>query len=134
MQIAFQVFVSFLLVVGVLWFMWRLPREGEKLYGWAPPLAFISPWAGLISLTVTILLWFLQAPDGWLPAIFLVLDPAAIGCGVLVLWIYRGAEASETVGAQRIQAKVGIVLGLLCVAVGYYYVMTHKTPFTPVGQ
>lgn len=135
MSVAIQVIVSILLVAAVLWFMWRMPRGNESLYGWAPPLALGSAWAGLAAVLLTALLWVVSVPDRWLPAVFIVLDPFAIGAGVLVLWIYRGHDASnETIEAQQVQAKVGIALGIVAVALGYVYVMTHKTPFTPVGS
>lgn len=133
MRLTLQVLASALIVAGVLVFMWRLPRRGEWLYPWAPPLALGSAWLGLLALVLTALLWVLPAPDAWLVVLFLALDPAAIAAAVLVHWIYRGAAGSETIELQRLQAKVGLTLGVLAVALGYAYVMTHKTLFTPVG-
>ena len=128
-----QLVVSTLIVAAVLWFMWRLPKS-EALFGWAPPMALVSAWAGLIAAIVSALLWVLPYPDRWVALTFLLLDPAAIACGVLVLWIYRGHDdEGHTIVLQRLQANIGIVLGLIAVTVGYVYVMTHKTPFTPVG-
>ena len=134
MSITGKVLVSALLVAGVLWFMWRLPRRGQRLFGSAPPLALGSAWAGLIAAVVSALLWWLPHPDRWVTALFLFVDPAAVAAGVLVLWIYRGwRDGGETVSAQRIQARVGIALGLLAVALGYWFVMSRKDPFTPIG-
>lgn len=134
MRLTLQILVSVLLVAAVLWFMWRLPRRSTALFGWGPPLALLSAWGGLLSLAVTGLLWVLPFPDLWLVATFLGLYPGAIAAGTLVLWIYRGhVDEQATITAQLIQAKVGIGLGLLSVVLGYVYVMTHKTPFTPVG-
>jgi len=70
--------------------------------------------------------------------VLLLLDPGSIAAGTLVFWIYRGfGQASDsqaaTVDLQRFQARVGLAMGLLAVAIGYVYVMTHKQPFTPVG-
>lgn len=89
-------------------------------------------------MTVTSMLWWVGYPDVWLVGLLLLVDPATIAAGILVLWLYRGpltAQGDEAVamGRQRQQAVVGIALGLLAVALAYVYVMTHKRPFTPVG-
>ena len=134
-----QLIVSALMVVGVLWFMWRLPsRRGEAFYGVAPALALGSVWCGLAAVAISILLWWVPFPDELLSVVFLLLDPVSIGAGVSVLWIYRGYDIGSpsyvsAVEPQRSQARMGIAMGLFAVAVGYYYVMTHKTVFTPVG-
>ena len=134
MRLPLQILASALLVAVVLWFMWKLPRRSTALFGWGPPLALLSAWCGLASLVVTGLLWVLPFPDVWLVGAFLGLYPGAIASGTLVLWIYRGhTDEQATITSQLVQAKVGIGLALLAVALGYVYVMTHKTPFTPVG-
>ena len=67
--------------------------------------------------------------------LFLVIDPFGIAAGVLTIWIYRGHGSDEqTIYLQQMQARVGITLGLIAVTIGYIYVITHKAPFTPVGQ
>ena len=135
MQLTIQVLASAALVLAVLWFMFKIPRRGDALFGWAPPMALISVWVGVAALLATVGLWWLPQPDRWLVGIFLFLDPGAIAGGTLVLWIYRGFDApGDAVAMQRLQAKVAITLGLAAVVLGYIYVMTHKTPFTPVGQ
>jgi len=135
MQLTIQVLASAILVLAVLWGMFRIPRRSDALFGWAPPMALLSVWIGVVAVFVTVGLWWLPHPDRWLAGAFLLLDPGAIAGGTLVLWIYRGFDApGEAVAMQRLQAKVAITLGLIAVAVGYIYVMTHKTPFTPVGQ
>ena len=136
MQISVQILISALIVLAVLWGMWRIPRKGDALFGAAPRMAFISTWMGLTALIASAALWALPAngADQAVVVVFLGLDPASIACGVLVLWIYRGYETHEdTIGLQRAPAWMGIILGLLAVAVGYAFVMTHKTLFTPVG-
>lgn len=134
MRVALQVAASALLVAVVLWWMWRLPRKNETLFAWAPPLGLLSAWCGVVALIGTALLWAAAQPDRWIAMLFLVIDPAAVASGTLVLWIYRDFETDlETVALQRMQAKVGIVVGIAAVALGYLFVMTHKTPFTPVG-
>ena len=132
-RVAMQVGASVLLVAVVLYFMWRMPRRGDALAGWAPPLAFMSAWSGLLAVVFSALLWVLPYPDLWVVALFLVLDPLACAAGVLVLWIHRGATASEPVDMQRLQARVGVALGAVAVAIGYVYVMTHKTIGTAPG-
>ena len=136
MQITIQILISALIVLAVLWCMWRIPRKGDALFGASPRLAFISTWTGLAALISSAALWALPAKmaDQAIVIVFLALDPASLAAGVLVLWIYRGYESHEkTIGLQRAQAWTGIVLGLTAVALGYVFVMTHKTPFTPVG-
>lgn len=127
MRLTIQVIASLVLVVAVLWAMWRWPRKDESLFAWAPPLALFSAWVGLGALAFTVVIWFVYFPDRWLPVAFLLLDPATIGAGILVLWIYRDLQTkSDTITAQRTQAWVGIILGLAAVTVGYVYVMIHK--------
>ena len=84
-RVALQVAASAALVVAVLFFMWKLPASGERFFSWAPPLALISAWAGLAAVVFSILLWWLPAKDVWVTGILLVLDPAALCAGVLVL-------------------------------------------------
>ncbi len=134
MPVWLQVTASFLLVGAVIYYMFRLPRRGEALYGWAPPLALLSVWSGLVAAVLSPLLWVVRYPDLWVAALLLLLEPAALAAGTLVLWIYRGLNTAErTILIQRLQAKFGIGLGLAAVAVAYVYVFFHKTPFTPVG-
>jgi len=125
-MLAIQVGASLALVVAVLWFMWRLPNRNDSLFGWGPPLALFSPWAGLFAVISSVVLWFIATPDSWLPVAFQLLYPAAIGSGVLVLWIYRRyEELTDSINAQKLQAWVGISLGLMAVAIGYFFVLTH---------
>lgn len=134
LRVTLQVLGSLALVAVVLWFMWKLPASGERFYGWGPTLALASAWAGLAGVVASLLLWVMPMPDLWIAAILLVLDPAAVCAGVLVLWIYRRHEGVEdTVFLQLVQARVGITLALAAVTIGYWFVMTHKAPFTPVG-
>ena len=134
MTLFLQVVISLLVVTGVIGLMWRMPNPQGALLGWAPPLALVSPWVGLVSAMGAGLLWWLPNPDAGLPVVLLLLTPGALACGVLVLWLYRGkCDLPETVRLQRMQAKVGIVLGLVGVALAYAFVLTHKKPFTPIG-
>ncbi len=129
-----QVGASGALVAGVLWWMWRLPRRGEAMLAVAPVMALGSVWLGLAGVGLSLGLWWVTLPDWLVAVVLLVFDPASIAAGVLVLWAYRGDRSGETtVWLQRQQAWVGIGLGLAAVAVGYWYVMTHKPLFTPVG-
>ncbi len=138
---ALQVGGALLLVAAVLWWMWRLPRDESPAPMWAAWLGLVSPWAGIAAVMTSLLAWWSSAADVLLSASLLALDPLAVGTGVLVLWTQRrGGGVAERVGEdararglQRVQACVGIGLGLLAVALGYTYALTHKTPFTPVG-
>jgi len=135
MPVWMLVLASFSLVAAVLWFMFRMPASGSGLYPWAPPLALVSAWFGLGAAALAAALWSLDQADYWVALALLLVDPAALAAGVLVLWIYRREGAAiETVVLQKQQARVGIALALIAVAAGYTFVMTHKTPFTPVGQ
>jgi len=79
--------------------------------------------------------WVVGYPDRWLVALFLVVDPAAAASAILSMWVSRGqARDDEASTMRRLQAKVGLGLVAAAVVVGYVYVMTHKAPFTPVGQ
>jgi hypothetical protein len=136
MRLPVQLIASGALVAGVLWWMWRLPVRGERWFGLAPLLALGSAWVGLASVVVSVGLWWVALPDGWLVVVFLWLDPCSIALGVLVLWIYRDYQTDQTttVIRQRQQAWAGIWLGLIAVAIGYTFVMTSKSLFTPVGM
>lgn len=135
MPVWLQVTASFLLAGAVIYFMFRLPRRGEAMYGWAPSLALLSVWSGVAAFALSPLLWFVHYPDFWIAVFLLFVEPVALAAGTLVLWIYRGLITSEpTILMQRLQARIGIGFGLMAVAVGYVYVLSHKTPFTPVGM
>lgn len=134
MNVTVQVAISVLVVAAVIGWMWRLPNQQEALLGWAPPMALASSWVGLMSLGGSVLLWWLPNPDVGLPVVLLLLTPGSLTSGVLVLWIYRhGRVVTQTVRLQCLQAKVGIMLGLVGVGLAYTFVLTHKEPFTPIG-
>lgn len=138
MRLFGQVVGSCLIVVGVLWLMWRLPRRDQQLYFIAPYLSFGGVWVGLLAVVLSLLLWWVAFPDHVLVLVLLLLDPAAIGGGIAVLWIYRHEGAHDPlqmtlIRQHRMQACVAVAMGLLAVALGYLYVMTHKRLFTPVG-
>src|SRR5258708_7078793 len=108
MPVALEVFSALALVAIVLAFMWRMPQRGTAYYEWAPRLARFSARTGLAALAGSGVLWVLPRADPWLVVIFLLLDPAALAAGTLVLWIYRNNNAPvETVVMQRTQAWVG---------------------------
>ncbi len=124
-----QLLASALLVGAVLFFMWRLPRGGDRFFGVAPWMALLSAWAGLFALVGSVALWVSPAPDAMVTVLFLVIDPGAVALGTLVLWVYRGHVGDgASIEAQLVQARVGIGLGLVSVAVGYGYVVMHKPP------
>lgn len=132
--VAFQVGASVALVVIVLVFMWRMPRRGEAYYPWAPPMALGSVWIGLLGVLSAAAMFFVPSPDAMVIAVCQFLAPISVGLAVLVFWVYRGADDAETILLQRLQAKVGLALGVLAVAVGYAYVLSHKAPLTPIGS
>ncbi len=131
MPVWMQVTFSILLFAAVIWFMWRLPRRDEALFGWAPPLALASAWFGLVAAVLSVLIWFLPFPDYWVWGLLWLLDPAAMAAAILVFWIYRRYDdPSDTVAMQRTQAGVGIILGAIAIVLGYSFVM-FKTPLPP---
>jgi hypothetical protein len=136
--VAFQVLASLGVVAVVLFAMWRLPKASDTALVWAPSLALMSVWCGLFGVIGTACLWWVRTPDAWLPALLLVLLPGAVAGGVLVIWIYRKFEGDEalmkTAEMQRLQARIGVTLGLLATAIGYSFVLLHKAPLTHVGQ
>lgn len=134
---AAQVAGALLLVGAVLWWMWRLPRRSGLPPASAAWLALLSPWAGLAALATAAGMWLTAWADLLLTVTLLALAPLAVGAGVLVLWVHRGASPVDEHAAarslQKLQAWVGLVLGLAAVAIAYAFALTHKTPFTPVG-
>lgn len=134
MRLSAQLVVSGLIVLGVLWFMWRLPRRADPPYGLAAVMALGGVWAGVASVAASVMLWWVASPDRLITVVLLGLDPAALGVGVLVLWVYRGMVPDDpAIQRQQQQAWLTIALGLVAVVIGYVYVMTHKQLFTPVG-
>ncbi len=135
-----QVVGSCLIVAGVLWLMWRLPaRQDSFLNAVGPFLSLCSVWVGLIALVGSTMLWWVTFPDHLLVIVLLLLDPASIAAGILALWICRGQRASGgphavAISQQRLQASVGVAMGVAAVSLGYIYVMTHKPLFTAVGM
>jgi len=133
MPVWLKVVASLALVALVLWWMWRRPVR-EALYPWAPPLALASAWLGLLAGALSAGLWVLPYPDRWVVILLLVLDPAATATAVLTFWILRKVPHDDPPAqAQRLQASVGLGLAMVAIALGYLFVMTHKTPFTPIG-
>ena len=131
-QLYLELAASAALVAAVLFGMWRLPRS-ERFYAWGPPLALISAWMGLFAVLGSAMLWLVSVPDVAITLMFLLLDPAAIAAGVLVLWIYRGHQSGNAPGAQTIemqllQSRVGVGLGVFAVAIGYIFVFWHHAP------
>ncbi len=129
MPLWLKIILSYTLVAIVLWFMWRLPQRDDRYVDWAPMLALISPWAGLISLAGSIVIWLIAQPEYLIGALLWGLEPIAIGTGILVMWIYRRREyAEETVRNQLLQARVGIGLGAVAVGVTYCFMLMHIAP------
>jgi len=141
MSVNMQVAASIFVVVVVLVVVWRLPRKGARWFGWAPPLALGSAWAGLLSTMVSIALWLLSVGQNWLISLlFLLLVPGSLTAGILVLWIYRGVtpegqpvdiavdpvvDRPDAVSMHRTQATVGITFACLAIVVGYAFALAH---------
>ncbi len=85
-------------------------------------LALTSVWIGLASLFIAGVMLGHRAMFGDL-GVTLVLyfgSPGALCLGGLVLWAYRKEDSSDPgVLAQRLQAKVAIILALVAAAVVY---------------
>lgn len=134
-RLTIQVIVSLGIIYGGLWWMWRLPGKPILDSAAAPILALGSVWLGLGAVGTAIWLWWTSVPDVWV-VIVVGLYSAALATGGFCLWIYRATPAesmTDEILMQRLQARVGIALGLLAVALWYVFILTHKTVLTPVG-
>lgn len=126
-RLTIQVIVSLAIIFGVLWWMWRLPGEPGAASHWSSVLSFCSAWLGLAAVGVGVWLWWTVRPERWAVAAVLVWA-AALATGLLALWTWRRTPAErlpEEVLLQRLQARVGVGLGLLAVALWYAFMITH---------
>lgn len=97
-------------------------------------LALASAWIGLISLLIATTMW-LYRPAFTDLGIALVLyfgAPGSMCLGGMVLWAHRKEDsASAGVAAQRLQARVGIILALIAIVIVYALVICAKTLMRP---
>ena len=129
MSITIQLIVYILLIIGVLYFMWKLKGDTKRFYGWAPPLAITAVWTGLIAALGSVAIWISPIDfNTWLITSLLFLDPFCMTTATLVLWIYRNTpreNLEDTIFQQLTQAKIAIFLGSIAIALGYAFVLLH---------
>ena len=124
-----RLLLSALLVATVFWCMWRVPPRVTALTPWAPWLALISPWLGVAALGCAVAVWPAGHADPLVAITLMVLSPGAIASGAGVLWVHRGVPTSDgAIAAQRLQARVGIGLGLLAALLVYVFVFLSRRP------
>lgn len=85
-------------------------------------LALFSVWMGLAAfvLSVVMLVHRPTMTDLTIPLVLWFSAPASMALGGMVLWAYRKEEHPDPgIAAQRVQARVGIVLALLGAAIVY---------------
>lgn len=133
LRLTMQVLVSMAIIVGVVWWVWRLPGEAITESASAPYLSLGSVWAGLAA----VLHNFLLVKNPFSPVtitIGVVLYAIAISAGYLALWTYRytsPATMTEPIHMQRMQARIGLGLGILAVTM-WYVILLNAAP-VPVG-
>lgn len=135
LQLTLKVVASLAFIFFVLWCMWRIKGEPVTDSPAAPILALASTWAGLASVATAIWLWITSQPDIWV-VIDVIFWAAAISSGGLAMWVYRHTpptQMTEPIQMQRMQARVGIGLGLAAVALWYVFILSHKPILTPTG-
>ena len=134
-QLTLKVLASIAFIFFVLWCMWRVKGDPVTDSAAAPILALASSWAGLASVATAGWLWISKQPDIWV-VIDVIFWAAAISTGGLAMWVYRFTPAeqmTEPIQMQRMQARVGIGLGLAAVTLWYVFVLSHKSILTPTG-
>ncbi len=95
--------------------VWTAVRNGYML-------ALASVWIGLASLLVAGTMLALRATFSNTGVILVLYfgSPGALCLAGLVLWAHRKEDSSDPgVSAQRLQAKVAIVLGLIAAGIVY---------------
>lgn len=126
-RLTIQVLVSLLIIFGALWWMWRIPGEATTGSIAATMLAFVSIWFGVASIAAAVWLWWTSVPQFWAVTTVLIWA-AAISTGLLALWTYRHTppdQMPEEVHLQRMQARVGVALGMVAVALWYTYTISR---------
>lgn len=126
-RLTIQVVISLGIIFGVLWWMWRLPGEAAPGSTLAAALAFCSVWIGVGAVVVAGWLWWTSRPQLW-AVVTVLIWAAALSTGLLALWTYRHTpieQMPEEVLLQRLQARVGIGLGLVAVALWYAFMISR---------
>lgn len=132
-RLTIQVIVSLIIIFGVLWWMWRIPGEPVTASLAATTLSFSSVWLGVASVFIAAWLWWTTQPEFWAITTVLVWA-AALSTGLLALWTYRHTPIDrmpEEVQMQRLQARVGVTLGLISVTLWYIYMIARFSTLSP---
>lgn len=137
-RLTIQVIVSLMIIFGVLWWMWRIPGEPVTASLAATTLSFVSVWVGVASVGVALWLWWTSNPQMWAITSVLIWA-AALSSGLLALWTYRHTPVDrmpEEVLLQRLQARVGVGLGLVAVVLWYIFMIVRfsSLTFAPAGE
>lgn len=90
--------------------------------------AFIAAWTGVVALLFAIVNLAL-VPFEWrllVMQVWGIVDALPLTFGIMVLWSFRKAgNGDPAVGAQRMQAKVGIGLALAALALNCAYLLWY---------
>jgi hypothetical protein len=135
-RLTIQVLLSAALIFGVIWWMWRIPGKPVLDSATAPFLALLSIWVSMGSVITGIWLWYAANPDQWV-VIDVGIWSAGLSMAILALWIYRHTPAEQTpepIHLQRLQARLGMILGMLGIMLWYAFILIHKAPLTPIGS
>lgn len=85
-------------------------------------LALFSVWMGLAAFVLALVM-LVHRPtmtDLTIPLVLWFSAPASMALGGIVLWAYRKEQQADSgIAAQRMQARVGIVLALLGAGIVY---------------
>jgi len=132
-RLTIQVVVSLVIIFGVLWWMWRIPGEAVTASISATVLAFCSVWIGVAAIGVVGWLWWTAHPGPW-AVVSVLIWAAALSTGLLALWTYRHTPRDrmpEEVLLQRVQARVGVALGLIAVVMWYVFMIVRLSMLAP---
>ena len=132
LRLTIQVVISLMIIFGVLWWMWRLPGEAVEGSNAATTLSFSSVWLGVASIVVAVWLWWTDDPQFW-AVTTVMMWAAALSTGLLALWTYRHTpidRMAEEVLLQRLQARVGVGLGLVSIALWYAFMILRFSTLT----
>ena len=131
-RLTIQVVVSLMIIFGVLWWMWRIPGEAVAGSLSATVLAFCSVWIGVGAIGVAAWLWWTAQPGPW-AVVSVLVWAAAISTGLLALWTYRHTPVDQMaaeVHLQRLQARVGVIFGLVAVFMWYVFMIVRLSALT----
>ena len=100
--------------------------------------ALLSVWTGLAALLFAVVNLTLVAFEFRFLVMLIwgIVDALPLTLGIMVIWSYRKADRADAdINAQCVQAKVGIALALLALALNcaylLWYYLTHVKPHLP---